>query len=255
MNSTPWLHHFQRHADDAPEPDWTLPCPESPVVRRHLARSFAHFQLGETGEGASLLAFARAQTPPGEDPDGEAALACFVREEQRHVRWLGRLVEHLGGTPVTHHWTHSVFRRVRHALGLRFELQTILICELVGTAWFRCVRDHTIDRVVTQTCTRLLQDEAAHVAFHADRFRHHLAGLLPWERTLWRAQFQLLFHLAAAVCWLDHARCLNALGVSSATFHGAARRETIRFLDRLAPATKPRWRARATPLSPVPGAD
>ncbi|HEV3363299.1 MAG TPA: ferritin-like domain-containing protein, partial [Acidimicrobiia bacterium] len=184
-DSTAWLQHFERNRRNRPEPDWRRPTPFPAPVAARLARSLAHFQLGESGDGDTLLVEARRTW--ADDPDYIAALALFVAEEQEHARLLAEQVVRLGGTLVTRHWTHGWFRRVRRALGVRFEIQTLLVAEIIGTAYYRLLRS-TGDTVLRQMCELMLRDEAPHLRFHADRI---VIEQLRWpllRRALWTAQ-------------------------------------------------------------------
>jgi hypothetical protein len=228
-DSTAWLCHFERNRLHRPEPDWHRPSPFPPAVTAALARSLAHFQLGESGEGRVLLAGARRAWP--DDPDYVAALALFVAEEQEHARLLGHLVARFGGTPVTAHWTHRCFRLLRGALGPEFEIQTLVIAEIIGTAYYRLLRS-TGDAVLRQVCELMLRDEAPHLRFHADRV---VVGQLRWRplrRALWAAQFRLLFRAALTAAWIDHRSALRAVGVDRRLFLTEAAGEAGSWLAR-----------------------
>jgi hypothetical protein len=196
-----------------------------------LAHSLSHFQLGETGEGKILIAGARRQV--SDDIDYIEALKLFVAEEGEHARLLERLVNRFHGRLVRHHWTHASFRMVRRALGFKFEIQLLVIAELVGTAYYRLLSLRTKDFVLEQTCSLLLRDEAQHIAFHAEWLGNFMARLLPLETACWAIQFQLLFSLAARVAWIDHGRALRAAGSCRREFFNEARGECIRFLRAL----------------------
>ena len=56
--------------------------------------ALAHFQLGESGDGGSLLRGARFHAP---GPGFEEAAALFIAEEQEHARLLACLVRRFGG--------------------------------------------------------------------------------------------------------------------------------------------------------------
>jgi hypothetical protein len=231
MNSAPWAAYFEANRQNRPEPDWRLPYPEDAATAAKLARSFSHFQLGESGEGRCLLEQARRTYP--DDTRYSEALALFVAEETEHARLLQKLVERFGGQLIQRHWTHSLFRLFRRALGVRFEVQVLVIAELAGTAYYRLLKLRARDRVIEQVCDLVLRDEAQHIAFHLDRFASDQASWLPLEQALWMIQFQALFLAAAAIAWLDHAPALCAIGAKRREFFREARKECIGFLRHL----------------------
>ena len=116
---------------------------------------------------------------------------------------------------------------------MNFEIQVLLIAELVGTAYYRVLQRRTRDPILDQVCLRILADETQHVAFHLDHLRDIHTALLPAERAVWTLQFQLLFTAALHIAWLDHRAALRATGASRREFLGTARSECIAFLDRL----------------------
>ena len=233
-DSTAWLDHFKRNRQHRTEPDWHRPTPFPAPVAARLARSLAHFQLGESGEGATLLADARQVW--ADDPDYVAALVLFVAEEQEHARLLEQQVVRLGGTLVTTHWTHRWFRRARRALGVRFEIQTLLVAEIIGTAYYRLLRS-TGDAVLRQMCEIMLRDEAPHLRFHADRV---VIEQLRWSklwRALWTVQFRCLLRAAVTAAWIDHRPALRAIGIDRRLFTTEARNEGRSWLLRRAAAS------------------
>jgi hypothetical protein len=231
MNSLQWLSYYRQNRKERPEPKWNSPSALSPRIQAALARSLSHFQLGETGEGTFLLD--RACRQVSDDSAYLEALQLFLAEEGEHARLLERLVQRFGGKTIGHHWTHALFRLVRHALGFQFEIQVLLIAELVGTAYYRLIRARTTDPVLDETCGLLLRDEAQHVEFHAHWLGDVLARFLPFEASAWRTQFQALFLAAAVIAWIDHREALVASGSNSAEFFQQARRECIQFLHQL----------------------
>ena len=232
-DSTAWLDHFERNRLHRPEPDWHRPTPFPAETAARLARSLAHFQLGESGEGTMLLTEARRAWP--DDPDYVAALALFVAEEQEHARLLEHLVARLGGSLVTRHWTDRCFRLIRHALGVGFEIQVLMTAEIIGTTYYRLLRS-TGDAVLRQTCELMVRDETQHLRFHADRVVVAQLGWSLGRRALWTAQFRLLFRAAVAAAWLDHRPALLAVGISRRFFTTEARAEARDWLLRRAAA-------------------
>jgi hypothetical protein len=233
-DSTSWLNYFERNRLDRPEPDWDRPTPFPPPVAARLARSLAHFQLGESGDGTTLLREARRVW--ADDADYVAALALFVAEEQEHARLLEHQVLRFGGTLVTKHWTHGWFRGVRRALGVRFEIQTLLVAEIIGTAYYRLLRS-TGDAVLRQMCALMLRDEAPHLRFHADRIVVEQLGWSSLRRALWTAQFRCLFRAALLAAWVDHRSALRAVGIDRRLFSAEARADARDWLLRRADAS------------------
>jgi hypothetical protein len=219
-DSSAWLDYFERNRLHRPEFDWSRPTPFLPPVAGVLSRSLAHFQLGESGDGTTLLAQARHAWP--DDPDYVAALGLFVAEEQAHAQQLAQLISRLGGTLVTDHWTDRSFRRVRHALGAGFDIQVLVTAEIVGTAYYRLLRS-TGDLLLRQVCESMVRDEEAHLRFHADRIVTAQLGWSPLRRLLWTAQFRTLFVGTVTAAWLDHRRALRAVGISRRLFMSEAR--------------------------------
>ncbi|EDY20818.1 conserved hypothetical protein [Chthoniobacter flavus Ellin428] len=228
MNSTTWLHYYQQNRLNRPEPQWDLPLNEHPAIVAELARSLSHFQLGESGEGTHLLREARRTH--ADDPAYQEALVLFIAEEQEHARLLQKLVERYRGRLVSRHWTHTLFRLFRRALGMGFELQVLVIAELIGTAYYRLLENRSNDPVLREVCELVLRDEAKHIAFHAERFGASQTTWLPVERALWLAQFQALFLAALQVAWTDHHRTLRTLRIGRGEFQREARHECVQFL-------------------------
>ena len=233
-DSSAWLDYFERNRLDRPEPDWDRPTPFPPTVTTPLARSLAHFALGESCEGTTLVAGARRYWP--DDPDYIAAMTLFVAEEREHARLLEHLVTRFGGTLVTKHWTDRCFTMARHALGLGFEIQTVVVAELVGGAYFRLLRS-TGDPVLRQVCELMVRDETQHRRFHVDRVVIAQLGWSPVRRALWTAQFQLMLRATLLAAWVDHRSALRAIGVGRRLFFAEARADARDWLLRRAAAT------------------
>jgi hypothetical protein len=74
-----------------------------------------------------------------------------------------------------------------------------------------------------------------------------LSGLL---EDLWELQFWASGHAAAAMLWLGHGRCLQALGATRAEYFREVRYEISRFMRALERrrTTKPQGELRSRPL-------
>lgn len=232
MNYAKWIAHFKRNRQDRPEPDWKAPLSISPNVLAALLPSIEEFRLGDGGGPASLIAFDadryRNQT------DGlRAVVDLWFAEEAEHARLLSCAVDRFRGRHITSHWSFTAFCVCRRALGVRFELQVLLLTELVSTAYYRVLRRHSPDRPLAEMCGLILRDEAGHVAFHRDRLAAEGRSPLGWGGAVWQAQFWLCGFGAASVLWSSHGRALKAIGGSRAEYFREVRHEIGRFVESL----------------------
>jgi hypothetical protein len=238
MNYGKWIAHFERNRANRREPDWSGPITVQPRVLAPLLKSIEQFRLGDGGGPASLIAH-DAERFRGSTNEMRAIVDLWFAEEAEHARLLGCAVNRFGGRFITSHWSFTAFCFCRRALGVRFELQVLLLTELVSTAYYRTMRNHSPDAALTATCELILRDEAGHVAFHRDRVMDAgrpgagLAGLS------WRAQFVLFGFAAATMLWVNHRPGLTAIGGSAAEYYGEVARQLQRFLFSLrrAPVT------------------
>jgi hypothetical protein len=197
-----WVRDFEAAAqrrDRDGDPDWSRGARLPPAIVRSIQR----FQVGESGDGANLVAKA------GDDEYG-TAVALFVAEEQNHARLLAHLLAAAGAPTIAGHWSDAVFVRLRRALGLRLELLVLLVAEVIALRYYRALRDGTDDPLTTDVAGRILADEQRHVPFH----RRRLGTLHPVVRAGWR----LLLTATAIVVALDHGPALGRLGVSRRRF-------------------------------------
>ena len=193
-----WVEDFQDEAARRlarGEPDWRRGARLDPAVVRSVQR----FQVGESGDGANLIAKAG-------DGDYGTAVQLFVAEEQNHARLLAHLLAAAGADTIGGHWSDAVFVRLRRALGLRLELLVLLVAEVIALRYYRALRDGTADPLTTEVACRILADEQRHVPFHLRRL-----GRLP---ALW----WVLLACTAVVVALDHGPALRRLGVPRRAF-------------------------------------
>lgn len=227
-----WLTHFARNREDRKEPGWQTPISMPAGLRAPLLRTLAQFQLGDGGGPCSLIAFNARRFLDASSGATELVNAWFG-EEAEHSRLLGRAVERFSGKPITSHWSFTAFCLIRRWGGVCFELQVLLLTEIVSTAYYRVLRRHVDDDAICDMSTLILRDEGGHVALHCDRLAH--AGHSPNGLTgaLWKLQFWLCGGAAAWVLWINHGRCLKPFGATTAEFAAEAGREIGTFVKRL----------------------
>ncbi|WP_431969736.1 ferritin-like domain-containing protein [Nocardia sp. bgisy134] len=208
-----WTREFEAKARAraaAGDPDWSRGARLHPAI----ARSVQRFQVGESGDGADLIAKAERAG----DPVYTAAVRLFVDEERNHARLLERLLHAAGQPTIANHWTDAVFIRLRRALGLRLELMVLMVAEIVALQYYRALRDGTSDPLTTSVAALILDDERRHVPFHTQRLRAAFAGVRLPARLAARAFWWILLTGATLVVAHDHGRALRQLGCSRTEF-------------------------------------
>lgn len=244
MNTHIWTQYFlanRNRFEEPPLPPGGTTLPD--VVRVPLARSLAIFQLGESGGGTRLMRYVRQVVSEKSLHGYEQSVRLFIEEEQYHSRLLDKLVNHLGGVCLQKQWTNSIFRWLRNHFGVEFNIQVLLVAELIAEAYIGAIYRHCQDSAVRICCRKILADEMRHLAFHGEFLRERLEKKPAWWRALWRAQFRI-FNLAtcAVVAW-DHRDCIRAIGMKPFVFVRMAARTGTRFLRRLE-KTHTLWQAR-----------
>src|SRR5437899_1280463 len=168
LDAAKWVRHFLANRRNRPEPEWDLSIRLQPDVVKKLLPSIVQFQLGDGGGPASLIAHDAAKYR--NSSEGTRLLTdLWFEEEREHSRLLGQAVRRFGGKRIESHWSFSAFCACRRIIGVRSELQILLLTELVSTAYYRVLRLHADDVPLKAMCSLILRDEAGHVAFHRDR--------------------------------------------------------------------------------------
>ncbi len=232
MNHAKWIDYFNRNRRNRPEPDWNAPKSVPPEMLPPFLRSLEQFRLGDGGGPASLIA-RDAQKFRGRTEAMRTIVDLWFAEEAEHARLLGCAVRRFNGRNITSHWSFKAFCACRRWLGVRFELQVLLLTELVSTAYYRVLRAHSPDEPVAQMCDLILRDEAGHVAFHRERLADAGRSSVGLGGAFWQAQFWALGHAAATMLWVNHGPCLTAIGGSRAEYFREVRRQLGRFITSL----------------------
>jgi hypothetical protein len=238
MNYTKWIEHFTRNRTHRPEPDWAAPVNVPPAVLAPILRSIEQFRLGDGGGPAALIAH-DAEAFRSRTNEMRTIVDLWFAEEAEHARLLGYAVRRFGGRIITSHWSFTAFCLCRRVFGVRFELQVLTLTELVSTAYYRMLRQHSPDGPLAAMCELILRDEAGHVAFQRDRLASAGGPRPGWQGGLWRFQFRLCGYAAATVLWAGHAPCLKAIGGSRSEYYAAVTHQLTRFIRSLCRAQRP----------------
>ena len=206
------LATFEEHARR--RADRTEPQPLGGRLHPALIRSLQRFQAGEDGDGSTLIAAAARAG----DPVYMAAVRLFVAEEQSHAARLANVLRYAGAAPITGHWTDTVFVLLRRGGGLRLELMTLMLAEVVALRYYAALRDGSGDAYVSGVAARILADEHRHVPFHVDRLRRGFSGTPLAARLAAVGGWWIMMAGAALVVALDHGGALRTLGVTRRRF-------------------------------------
>ncbi|WP_306361703.1 ferritin-like domain-containing protein [Nocardia sp. CC227C] len=179
-----------------------------------VVRSVQRFQVGESGDGANLI----AKAEQAGDRDYAAAARLFVAEERNHARLLGLLLKSAGQDTIAAHWSDAVFVRLRRAMGLRLELMVLMVAEVVALRYYRALRDGSGDALTGTVGGLILADEEQHVPFHCQRLRLAFGASPRWLRGITLAAWWTVLLGAIAVVTLDHGSALQRLGVGRREF-------------------------------------
>ncbi|MEM7681527.1 MAG: ferritin-like domain-containing protein [Planctomycetota bacterium] len=216
--SAAWVEHFARNT-----PRWDrVPAARqdelSACDRLTIARSIAEFQVGESGQGRTLRRLAGLHARRRADPAYAQAMELFVVEEQRHASELLRFMQATRIEPVKQTSTNLVFRRLRKLAGLELIISVLLVAEIVALVYYRALSRATRSPTLRTVCGRILEDEGAHVRFHAERIAM-LRARRPWlRRTLAGLAQRGLLMATAVIVWRTHGPVLRAGGYSFVRF-------------------------------------
>jgi hypothetical protein len=228
LDAAKWIHHFQTNRCNRPEPKWNSSVHLQPAVVQKLLPSIQQFQLGDGGGPASLIARDAAQYRASSE-ETRMLTDLWFQEEREHSRLLGEAVRRLGGQSIKSHWSFSAFCACRRLIGVRAELQILLLTELVSTAYYKVLRQHLDDEPLKDMCSLILRDEAGHVSYHRDRLATDTTG----KGLLWVLQFWFCGYAAATMLWMNHGRCLYPLGARRAEYYQQVRFQISRFVHSL----------------------
>jgi hypothetical protein len=211
MNWQSWAEHFERNAQRV-LPEVTAPVGLSAAEERALLRSLATFQLGEAGEGRIAHDIDQVHLPDVDD-DFRRALKTFIREEGRHARVLGLMVQAMGGQLLRKQWTERAFVHVRRAFGVRFKLLVLLASEVIGIVFYGLMVEALRARGAhsfAAALDELKADEEHHLRFQGAFFRSRAPG---WLGPLLRVAWWPLITGAVTLLLVDQRETFRAFGL------------------------------------------
>lgn len=198
--------------------DRPLPTPDD-ASRRYefvasLARSLAIFQLGESG-GGTIIQQAQNSPLPQIDEHYAAAMALFVKEENRHAEILALCVATLGGVLIRSNWTARLFVFSRRLIGLRLKVIVLLAAEVVGICYYHLLSQKLPNCQIREWLAELVDDEESHLYFHCDFLRSQ--ARTRWRQVIFVVVWRSTMVAAAIAVMLDHRATIRDLHIGIGT--------------------------------------
>ena len=169
-----------------------------------VTKSIQQFQLGEGLRGQRLLDRGKAFGNKVNDPCFVGALELFIKEEQQHSKYLAHFMQSQNIPLISHHWVDTIFRKLRGLAGLELSLTILVTAELIAVPYYRALRQATHSLTLRNICTRILEDENAHLRFQASMLGRVASDRQPvWKRAI--SELHWLFLLGTIfVVWAGH---------------------------------------------------
>jgi hypothetical protein len=208
-----WLAYFRRNVVDRRPVPWERGAEVTADELAPIARSLQGWQLGETSDGRHLLAAMRRFAERIGDPDYVEAVACFIREEQRHGESLGRFLDLAGVGRRSRDWGDTLFRAARYCLRSPEVWTTpVVMVETLATVYYDSIRRATRSAVLRAVCRRILADEGPHLRFQCERLATLYRGRPRAIFYLAMLAHRIAFALIVVLVWIGHRRALRAGG-------------------------------------------
>lgn len=218
-----WVDYFELNGNNLLEVPWHLEETISDVEWKTIAGSIRIFQLGENSEGNTLISLTRRFALRQQDAGLEDAMKRFIKEEQRHARWLGRFMDQVQIPRASRHWSDHVFRHLRRLWNLEVSLAVLLTAELVARVYYHALYRATSSGILRPICRQLLRDEVFHVYFHTHLLRKIRNQRLPVLNSIWNALYRLFHAGTLLIVWGGHSAVLKRGGFSFVKFWRASR--------------------------------
>jgi hypothetical protein len=209
-----WVAYFQQNRARRRNIAWERGIGVEAHLHAPLIHSLQRFQVGESGDGGHLKKGAAATG----DPAYARAIALFVDEEKEHARLLAQVLQRLGGSLLTSHWSDNFFVHIRHLMGLHLELCVLLSAEMIAKRYYRALYEGTQEPVLQAVFGQICDDEEGHIAFHMDFLASAFAGLSTPQRRLIQHGWRIFFWVVCLVVACDHRRILRAVNVPPGRF-------------------------------------
>jgi hypothetical protein len=221
-HSADWLAYFRRNQVNRLAIPWDCSDQITDAERQAIAHSIQNFQLGESSEGVHLMKLAREYAEQTGDRHWVEVVKLFIGEEQRHARELGRFMQQQQIPLARHHWSDTVFRKLRRLANLEVAFRVLLAAELIATLYYPALGKATRSPILQQLCAQISLDERQHVRFQSEQLSKIRQRRPRWLTRLIEPLYACFFRATVLVVWFDHHPVLKRSEYSFWSFYRAA---------------------------------
>ncbi len=208
--SQQWIDYFRQNLQKK-RIDWSVAPMLTATERQNIIKSLQAWQLGETSDGAHLLAAARMYADSIGDRYYGEAVQLFIKEEQKHGNNLGEYLDLLGEKRIDKDWGDTLFRKIRY-FNTSMELWTIAVITVESAAqvFYQALKDATGCLLLKQVCTDILIDEAFHIDFQLQRLQIIFSGKTAAQKVISYQFYRLFYFSTIMVVWAAHRKLFKA---------------------------------------------
>jgi hypothetical protein len=222
-SSVEWHAYFAANFRRQRRIPWHLGAGASADELSVIVDSLRAWQLGESSDGAHLLAAAGNYAAKGHDPGFVDVVRLFIAEEQRHGDILGRFLDLAGVPRAESNWGDTLFRAARYSLpSMEIWATPVVMVETHALVYYNAIRQATKSVVLRTICEQILSDEIPHIRFQCERLAILHRSRPRLLRALTMAAHHVMFAAITMAIWLGHRRALRAGGYSFARFWRSA---------------------------------
>lgn len=209
-----WIAHFVENALKK-RVNWHVKPNINRKELRKILPSIQAWQLGETSEGAHLIAASEKYALKIGDPQYITAVKLFIKEEQKHGNNLGKYLDLIGEPRINQNWGDTLFRKVRY-YNTNMELWTlaVLVVESTAQLFYQSLKNATSCMLLKEICTDILIDEAYHITFQTERLAILYENKSPFSKNWRQPAYKLFFFLVSQLVWFAHSSLFKAGGLS-----------------------------------------
>ncbi len=213
-----WKNHFESNLK-LQRVNWDVRPTITTGQKEQILYSLRAWQLGETSDGAHLLAAATRHAQQMNDLDYLDAVRLFIKEEQKHGSNLGKYIDLIGEERARKDWGDALFRKIRY-FNTSMELWTItvIIVESAAQIFYQALHDATDCLLLRSICRDILLDEAHHIKFQNERLHRILNRQSFYRRAAGIGIFGVLFFGTIHAIWYGHRKAFQAGGVGKREF-------------------------------------